>query len=85
MTKESMLAKKFKDFKNAVIPENASEFQIKEMEKAFYCGSSVMLSTIDKALDNSASDDEFISLIWSVRNELIAFAEKASMSVNLDV
>jgi hypothetical protein len=72
---KGLIAEGWEQFREQVVPPNASSVQVDETQKAFYAGASFLLSQVMLRLDpGNDPTDEDLAMLDGIHEELVAFA-----------
>ena len=78
-------ADKWKEFEEAIMPDNATAIQRREMRKAFYAGMFEALTTsINVGASGSLSDDAAGDYLQSLYDELVDYFKKTIAEQNME-
>lgn len=65
-----------------LLPENASEVQVKETEMAFYAGAAAILSIMIDIASDDVSDEAGEAILQSLHDETVSYADSLSIFPN---
>lgn len=68
------------EFVRVVLPENCSEVQRSEMQKAFFCGASLLFSEMLK-VDDAESEEAASALFEALNEEIQDFVQKMKLEM----
>lgn len=80
----SIIQKGWKDYKEKVIPKDASEIQLSETEKAFFAGAVVVFSAVYATGEEDVSENEALDVLTELNDEITAHIAKWELITNKD-